>query len=104
MNRYPSGPNRKTATKSLPMAPPAVHLRLMRRWIVWFAGWTVVVLLFAGQFYTYDAVHGVAGPRRSTRRRCRACAWRIGMRSLAIHVRTCRDEHNYKKRYDAGEM
>jgi two-component system LytT family sensor kinase len=39
-----------------------MQLRIMRRWIVWFAGWTVVVLLFAGQFYTYDAVHGVAGP------------------------------------------
>jgi two-component system, LytTR family, sensor kinase len=34
----------------------------MRRWIVWFAGWTVVVLLFAAQWYAYDAMHGPAGP------------------------------------------
>ena len=32
------------------------------RWMIWFAGWTVVVLLFAGQWYTYDALHGGAGP------------------------------------------
>jgi two-component system LytT family sensor kinase len=39
-----------------------MHLRFMRRWILSFASWTAVVLLFAGQFYTYDAVHGTAGP------------------------------------------
>jgi two-component system, LytTR family, sensor kinase len=32
------------------------------RWIIWFAGWTVVVLLFAGQMYVYDALHDGAGP------------------------------------------
>jgi two-component system, LytTR family, sensor kinase len=39
-----------------------MQLRIMRRWVVSFAAWTVVVLLFAGQFYTYDAVHSVVGP------------------------------------------
>jgi two-component system, LytTR family, sensor kinase len=34
----------------------------MRRPLLWFAGWTVVVLLFATQWYAYDALQGTAEP------------------------------------------